>query len=77
MRVQTRPELWGSCSISLMWPTRKETHTSSDAETSPLQIFGRLTISESSPRDNPGVGSPVGQIGVSEIEQEPHSSGRV
>jgi hypothetical protein len=29
-------QLWGSCSISLTWPTRKEIHTSSDAETALL-----------------------------------------
>src|SRR5690348_16704604 len=36
-----------------------------------------LAILESRPRGDPGVAQPVGQIGVSEIEQDPQSCGRV
>src|SRR5215213_1136328 len=39
--------------------------------------FGRPAISEPSPRDTPGVGPPVGQLLVSEGEQEPGSRGLV
>src|SRR5215213_3572935 len=39
--------------------------------------FGRPAISEPSPRDAPVVGPPVGQLLVSESEQEPGSRGLV
>src|SRR4051794_32909263 len=35
-QLQTQPTPWGSCSISLMWPTRKEIRSYSDAEASSL-----------------------------------------